>query len=47
VKIFHFIEGEFNQAGQSFPLTVKRVDKAVEILRPQVPKKPYPYIEKK
>jgi pimeloyl-ACP methyl ester carboxylesterase len=44
---FSFIEGEFNQAGQSFPLTVKRVDKAVEILRPQVPKKPYPYIEKK
>ena len=28
-----------------FTLTINRVDKAVEILRPQEPKKPYPYIE--
>jgi pimeloyl-ACP methyl ester carboxylesterase len=44
---FLVIEGEWKQSGQTFPLTVKRVDKAVEILRPQEPKKPYPYIEKK
>ncbi|MBU1291654.1 alpha/beta fold hydrolase, partial [bacterium] len=42
---FLVIEGEWKQSGGVFPLTVKRVDKAVEILRPQVPKKPYPYIE--
>jgi len=41
------IEGEWKQSGQTLPLTLKRVDKAVEILRPQVPKKPYPYVEKK
>lgn len=44
---FLIIEGEWKQSGQTLPLTLKRVDKAVEILRPQVPKKPYPYIEKK
>ncbi|MBE9541052.1 MAG: alpha/beta hydrolase, partial [Proteobacteria bacterium] len=42
---FLVIEGEWKQSGQNLPLTLKRVDKAVEILRPQVPKKPYPYIE--
>jgi len=42
---FLVIEGEWKQSGQILPLTVKRVDKAVEIFRPQVPKKPYPYIE--
>jgi len=42
---FLVIEGEWKQSGQTLPLTVNRVDKAVEILRPQVPKKPYPYIE--
>jgi len=42
---FLVIEGEWKQSGQTLPLTVKRVDKAVEILRPQVPKKPYLYIE--
>jgi len=42
---FLVIEGEWKQSGGTFPLTLKRVDKAVEILRPQVPKKPYPYIE--
>jgi len=46
---FLVIEGEWKQSGQgqALPLTLKRVDKAVEILRLQVPKKPYPYIEKK
>jgi len=44
---FLIIEGEWKQSGQTFPLTVKRVDKAVEVLRPQEPKRPYPYIEKK
>ena len=42
---FLVIEGEWKQSGGTFPLTVNRVDKAVEILRPQEPKKPYPYIE--
>ncbi|MDD5014732.1 MAG: alpha/beta hydrolase [Atribacterota bacterium] len=42
---FLAIEGKWIQSGQNLALTVKRVDKAVEILRPQVPKKPYPYIE--
>ena len=42
---FLVIEGEWKQSGQTLPLILKRVDKAVEILRPQVPKKPYPYIE--
>ena len=40
---FLTIEGQWKQSGQTLPLTVKRVDKAVEILRPQEPKKPYPY----
>jgi len=43
---FLVIEGEWKQSGQTLSLTVKRVDKAVEILRPQEPKKPYPYIER-
>jgi len=42
---FSVIEGEWKQSGQTLPLTVKLVDKAMEIFRPQVPKKPYPYIE--
>ncbi|OGD16942.1 hypothetical protein A2V47_05680 [Candidatus Atribacteria bacterium RBG_19FT_COMBO_35_14] len=42
---FLTIEGHWKQSGQTLPLTVKRVDKAVEMLRPQEPKKPYPYIE--
>ena len=42
---FLAIEGEWKQSGQALPLTFKRVDKAVEILRPQEPKKPYPYKE--
>lgn len=43
---FLVIEGEWKQSGQALPLTINRVDKAVEILRPQEPKKPYPYIER-
>jgi pimeloyl-ACP methyl ester carboxylesterase len=39
------IEGTWKQSGQTFPLTVKRVDKVTELKRPQEPKKPYPYIE--
>ncbi len=42
---FSAIEGEWKQSGGIFPLKVVRVDKAVEIVRPQEPKKPYPYIE--
>jgi len=43
---FLVIDGAWKQSGQTLPLTVKRVDKAVEMLRPQEPKKPYPYIER-
>ncbi len=39
------IEGEWKQSGQSFPLVLERVDEVVEALRPQEPKKPYPYQE--
>ena len=39
------LEGDWKQAGQSFPLTLRRVQKAPEIARPQHPKKPYPYQE--
>lgn len=42
---FLTFEGQWKQSGQTLPLTLKRVDKAVEILRPQEPKKPYPYKE--
>ena len=39
------ISGEFKQAGQSFPLTLKKVKKVTEAKRPQTPKKPFPYDE--
>src|SRR5262245_7486170 len=39
------IVGTFKQAGQTFPLTLKRVAKTTESRRPQTPKKPYPYEE--
>jgi pimeloyl-ACP methyl ester carboxylesterase len=42
---FLTIEGNFKQAGQSLPLMMKKVNKTIEIYRPQEPKKPYPYIE--
>ena len=44
-KDFMIIEGQWKQSGQSLPLTVKKVEKVAEILRPQEPKKPYPYKE--
>ncbi len=39
------ITGEFKQAGQTFPLTLKKVARAKESRRPQTPRKPYPYEE--
>lgn len=39
------IVGDFKQAGQSFPLTLKRVAKAKESRRPQTPQKPFSYKE--
>jgi len=42
---FLSIKGELNQAGQSFPLVLERVEEMVKIHRPQEPKKPYPYKE--
>jgi fermentation-respiration switch protein FrsA (DUF1100 family) len=39
------IEGKWKQSGQTFPLTIKRVEKMTELKRPQEPKKPYPYLE--
>jgi pimeloyl-ACP methyl ester carboxylesterase len=44
-KDYSEIEGKWQQSGQSFPLTMKRVDKLTEVKRPQEPKKPYPYAE--
>src|SRR5262249_57092867 len=40
------IVGELKQAGQAFPLTLKKVAKVTEPKRPQVPQKPYPYGER-
>ena len=42
---FFTIKGEWKQAGQSFPLEMKHVEKATQVRRPQDPKKPYPYKE--
>jgi len=39
------IEGDWKQTGASFPLLLQKVGKAVEISRPQEPKRPFPYIE--
>jgi pimeloyl-ACP methyl ester carboxylesterase len=44
-KDFSEVEGKWQQSGQTFPLTMKRVDKPTEVKRPQEPKKPYPYVE--
>jgi fermentation-respiration switch protein FrsA (DUF1100 family) len=38
-------EGQWRQSGASLPLTLERVDKVPEVKRPQVPVKPYPYVE--
>ena len=40
------IEGTWSQGGQTFPLTLKKIEKIPELKRPQTPQKPYPYIEK-
>jgi pimeloyl-ACP methyl ester carboxylesterase len=37
--------GEWKQGGQTFPLTLKKTDKASEVRRPQTPKPPFPYRE--
>jgi len=39
------IEGNWLQHGTTTPLVMKRVDKFPELIRPQTPKKPYPYME--
>lgn len=39
------IKGEFKQAGQTFPLMLRKVTKPKETKRPQTPQKPYPYEE--
>ena len=39
------IEGNWLQRGITTPLVMKRVDELPEIIRPQTPKKPYPYLE--
>jgi pimeloyl-ACP methyl ester carboxylesterase len=39
------LTGTFTQFGANLDLEMKKVDKVPEILRPQNPKKPYPYIE--
>jgi len=42
---FLTIEGEWKQAGGSFPLELRHVEKATETRKPQDPEKPYPYGE--
>jgi len=40
------VEGQWKQNGASVPLVLQRTDKVPEVLRPQEPKPPYPYVEK-
>jgi len=40
------IDGKWTQGGMSIPLVLERIDKVPELVRPQEPKPPYPYIEK-
>ncbi|MDD3631910.1 MAG: alpha/beta hydrolase, partial [Atribacterota bacterium] len=42
---FTLIEGAWQQLGTSFNLSLHRVEKSIVIIRPQEPKKPYPYNE--
>lgn len=42
---FTLIEGAWQQLGTSFNLSLHRVEKSKGIIRPQEPKKPYPYNE--
>jgi pimeloyl-ACP methyl ester carboxylesterase len=44
-KDYSQFEGTWKQSGGTWPLTIKRVEKAAELKRPQEPKKPYPYVE--
>jgi len=37
------ITGKWSQGGQSFDLTIKKVEKATSLNRPQEPKEPFPY----
>lgn len=37
------LEGEFRQAGQKFPLSLKKVEEIPQAKRPQTPKPPFPY----
>jgi pimeloyl-ACP methyl ester carboxylesterase len=39
------VDGMWKQGPVDLPLTLKRVEKATEVKRPQLPKKPYPYDE--
>lgn len=39
------LEGEWKQAGSTFPLVLNRTEKAPDMHRPQDPVKPYPYTE--
>lgn len=39
------IAGEWRQGELKLPLILKKTDKPVELVRPQMPKKPYPYLE--
>lgn len=39
------IQGKWKQAGGTWPLDLKKVDKPTELRRPQHPKRPFPYFE--
>lgn len=39
------LDGEWKQAGQKWPLVLKRVDQVTKVERPQEPKPPFPYRE--
>jgi pimeloyl-ACP methyl ester carboxylesterase len=39
------LAGEWKQAGRAFPLELARVETPSELRRPQMPTKPYPYVE--
>jgi hypothetical protein len=45
VKSDTSIDGTWSQGGKDFSLPLSRVEKLVEIIRPQNPRKPYPYKE--
>jgi pimeloyl-ACP methyl ester carboxylesterase len=42
---FTGIDGKWTQSGMSLPLLLKHVEKESELIRPQEPRKPYPYKE--